>query len=199
MKATDVGVPSVGGGRGSLFFFFKIPTLDYNWEPVRAKKWVYDVIISPSEAVPSWVREGGRKKKGQLAEMARPKGKDFFPHLGIWRRMMTTVKLDRGWIQPRIISARMLSDTLFTQLWGVKLESSDLSASERAVGSIWCFLCWMLQRHEKWEQPGRRCTTWRLLSESSDWVLFGKWNAECGRKGWFSGCQLHLLDELWCL
>lgn len=93
--------------------------------------------------------------------MARPKGKDFFPHLGIWRWMMTTVKLDRGWTQPRIISARMLSDTLFTQLWGVKLESSDLSASERAVGSIWCFLCWIVERHEKWEQPGRRRTTWR--------------------------------------
>lgn len=145
-----------------------------------------------------WEWGEGRRKDSQQ-RWHDPRGRIFFPHLGIWRRMMTTVKLDRGRIRPRIISARMSSDTLFTQLWGVKLESSDLSASESAVGSIWCFLCWIAQRHEEWEQPGRRRTTWRLLGGSGGWVLFGKWIAECGRKGWFSGCQLHSLDELWWL
>lgn len=49
-------------------------------------------------------------------------------------------KADRGWGQLRIISPRMQSDTLLTQLRGVKLKSGDLSASEGAAGSICCFL-----------------------------------------------------------
>lgn len=48
------------GSRRIRIFILKKPTLDYNWELVSAKKWVYDVIISPSVEVSSWVRERER-------------------------------------------------------------------------------------------------------------------------------------------
>lgn len=60
--------------------------------------------------------------------------------VGNERRVMIMFKTDRGWRQLRIISPGMHSDTLLTQLRGVKLKSGDLSASERAAGSICCFL-----------------------------------------------------------
>lgn len=102
--------------------------------------------------------EGRRKdKRAETAGRRKPKREDkyiyfFFTSskvtvqilkaldVGNERRVMIMFKADRGWRQLRIISPGMHSDTLLTQLRGVKLKSGDLSASEGAAGSICCFL-----------------------------------------------------------
>lgn len=108
-----------------------------------------------------WGDRGGEKKgqasrDGQGAENQRGRTNIyiyiFFTSLKVYstnskgsgcgdeRRVMIMFKADRGWRQLRIISPGMQSDTLLTQLRGVKLKSGDLSASEGAAGSICCFL-----------------------------------------------------------
>lgn len=76
MKAEGAEKPLTG--RRRRIFILKKPTLNYNWKPASAKEWVYDVIISPSVEVSSWVREG--RKAGR--EDNEPRWQDKEPQEG---------------------------------------------------------------------------------------------------------------------
>ncbi len=65
------------------------------------------------------------------------------------------VRLDRDGKNPRIISPWMENDTPSTKLWGVKVECTNSSMSDRAVGRMRCSMCWTVWQREKW---GNWCT-----------------------------------------